>query len=140
MTISDDRAVTVAGLREILGLPPQRPDGVRDLLAVPCEHGRPIPVAWQLALGDWPEAWQAEPGTGPRYLVSLREYAGRFFIAAVTQVDAARWGEDGGGDPDRREVPVTGTDFGASAVVAGCLLDADISFGWPRPEERYAFL
>jgi hypothetical protein len=144
MTISDDRAVTVAGLREILGLPSERPDGVRDLLAVPREPGTPIPVAgpgaWQLALGDWPEAWQSEPGTGPGFLVMLHGIASPFFVATVEQIDRARWGEDSGADPDRREVPVTGTAYAATAVVAGCQLDADLVFGWPRPEEQYAFL
>jgi hypothetical protein len=144
MTISDDRAVTVSGLREVLGLPPERPDGIRDLLAVPREPGTPVPVpgpgAWQLALGDWPEVWRAEPGTGPMFLVMLHGYASPFFVATVEHVDPARWGEDGGADPGHREVPVTGTVFAATAVVAGCQLDADLSFGWQYPEEQYTFL
>ncbi|HXL95703.1 MAG TPA: hypothetical protein VN969_42830 [Streptosporangiaceae bacterium] len=144
MTISDNSSVTVAGLREILGLAPERPDGVRDLLAVPRSHGEPVPdiktSPWQLALGDWPEAWRAEPGTGPRYLVMLRGLTAPYLIATVEDIDISRWGEDEDADPSRRLVPVRGTAYAAAAVLAGSRLETGVSFGWQHPEEQYAFL
>lgn len=144
MSFPDDRVVTLSVLRQTLGLPAERPDGVRDLLVVPREPGTPIPPtlpgAWQLALGDWPETWRAEPGTGPRFLVMLHGLASPYFIATAEEINRARWGEDAGGPPDRREVPVTGTAYVATASLAGCRLDCDLSFGWQYTEEQFAFV
>jgi len=143
MSIPANRVVTIPALRRFLGLPAERPDGIRDLLIVPSEPGTPVPAAqpgaWQLALGDWPEAWRAEPDTGPRFLVMLHGLARPYFIATVEVIDIARWGDDAGSSPGRREVPVTGTAYAETASLAGCRLDCDLSFGWPSPEEQYAF-
>ena len=40
MTIPNGPTVTVAALRQALGLPAERPDGTRDLLAIPCAGQR----------------------------------------------------------------------------------------------------
>jgi hypothetical protein len=144
MNVHDEHVVTVEILRRTLGLPAGRHDGVRDLLIVPREPGTPIPAAvpgaWRLALGDWPEAWRDEPDTGPRFLIMLHGLASPYFIATAEEINRARWGEDTGGPPDRREVPVTGTAYVATAALAGCQLDCDLSFGWQFPEEQFAFL
>jgi hypothetical protein len=144
MNSPDDRVVTVPALRKILSLPAERPDGVRDLLVVPREPGTPVPPArpgaWQLALGDWPETWRDSPQSGPQFLVMLHGLADPYFIATVEEINRARWGEDAGGPPDSREVPVTGTAYLATARLAGYRLDGDLSFGWPHPHEQFAFL
>ncbi|MBV9445881.1 MAG: hypothetical protein JO345_08300 [Streptosporangiaceae bacterium] len=144
MSIPDDRAVTVPALRQTLGLPAERPDGIRDLLAVPRERGAPVPDVsadpWRLALGDWPETWRADPRTGPLYLVMLRGFAAPYLIATVEDIDPKRWGTEADADPARCVVPVRGTAFAATAILAGCRLDAEVMFGWEQPEEQYAFL
>jgi hypothetical protein len=141
VTIPDDLIITVAALRQALELPAERPDGVRDLLAVSRPLGTPVPPegTWLLALDGWPEVWRAEPGTGPRYLVMLRSRDDLHFVATVEETDPARWGEDGNASPQARSVPVLRTAFRACSVLAGCRLLAG-SFGWPEPEEQYAFL
>ena len=144
MNIPDDRVITVAFLREYLGLPAERPDGVRDLLVVPRSSGTPVPAAepgaWQLALGDWPEAWRDAPETGPRYLVMLHGTAAPYFVALVEEVDPSGWGEDVDAAPGLREVPVGAVPCELTAWLAGCQLDTDVSFGWPLPEEQFAFM
>lgn len=129
--------LTVPELRAALGLPPERPEGVRDLLVVACEEGTPIPAAgsWRLALDDWPEAWRAEPSAGPRFLVMLDGP----FIATVETIDVSSWGLDTDGPPQRRVVPVTGTACQVTALVGGAEVSYEMGFGWPFPEERYAF-
>ena len=99
MTVPDDRVITVAFLREFLGLPASRPDGVRDLLVVP-RTGRNSrwPGPWQLALGDWPETWRRSPSTAPRFLVVLHGLATPYFIAGHLGDRPARWGSDAAGD------------------------------------------
>lgn len=144
MDIPDDRTVAVTFLREFLGLPAVRPDGVRDLLVVACDRGAPVPGGadrpWRLALGDWPEIWRDAAETGPRYLAMLRGLGNPHLIATIEDIDMSGWGIDGAvADPERRVVPVLGTAY-ACAALAGCRLDADLTFGWPLPEERYAFL
>jgi hypothetical protein len=129
--------LTVAELRAALGLPTVRPDGVRDLLAVACEEGTPVPAAdsWRLALDDWPEVWSAAPSAAPRFLVMLDGP----FIATVETIDVSLWGTDGNASPQRRVVPVTGTACQVTAVVGGAQVSHETGFGWPCPEERYAF-
>ena len=141
MTVPFDRMLTVPELRAILGLPRSRPDGVREVLAVPRPPGAPVPPrdSWRLALGDWPEAWAAEPGTGPRYLVMLRGTVSPYFIATVEDIDASAWGLDGAGTGGSRVVPVRGTAHSVTALTAGCQLETDIRFGWQQPEEQFAF-
>lgn len=138
-----DQSVTVAGLRQALGLPAVRPDGVRDLLVVARDRVSPVPdpgvSPWLLALGDWPEAWRAQPSTGPRYLVMLRQLTTGYVIAAVEEIDSDGWGADTGADPQQRIVPVRSA-APANAWLAGSRLDTDVVFGWPLPEEQYAFL
>jgi hypothetical protein len=137
-----DRAYTVPALRLFLGLPAERPDGVRDLLVVPREPGTPIPAAgsWRLALGDWPDAWRTDPEASPRFLVMLHGLTEPFLIATVEEIDVLRWGEDDVSAPDRRVVPVIGTECQVTATVAGARLDCGVTFGWRNPEEQYAFL
>jgi hypothetical protein len=141
MTIPNDRAITIPVLRQALGLPRERPDGVRELLAVRRDLGAPVPPpgSWRLALGDWPDAWRAEPGTGPVFLVMLRGTTSPYFIAAIEDIQPARWGADTGTDQQYRRVPVRGVAT-ATSVLAGCTLHADLTFGWDRAEEQYAFL
>ncbi|MBV9450739.1 MAG: hypothetical protein JO345_33100 [Streptosporangiaceae bacterium] len=143
MSIADDRAVTIPSLRQALGLPAERPDGVRDLLVVPRQPGTPVPArrpgAWQLALGDWPEQWRAAPETGPQFLVMLHGLSAPYFIATVDEVHQGRWGEDSDNPPNRRQVPVVGTARG-TALLAGCRLDCDLTFGWQLEEEQFAFV
>ena len=132
---------SIPELRVVLGLPPVRPPGVRDLLVVAREAGTPIPPAgsWLLALDDWPEVWSADPSAAPRLLVMLDGLAAPFFIATIEIIDAWAWGFDAGASPDRRVVPVTGTECQLTAVVAGARVDCEPAFGWPCPEEQYAF-
>jgi hypothetical protein len=143
MTIPDDLTVTVPEVRTILGLPASRPEGVRDLLVVARDRSAPVPdlavSPWRLALGDWPEEWRAKPDTGPRYLMMLRQLTTGYVIAVVEDIDPAGWGTDEDADPQHRFVLVRGTAV-ATARLAGCCLDADLTFGWPLPEEQYAFL
>jgi hypothetical protein len=142
MTMPEDRRITIPVLREILDLPRERADGVREVIAVPRGLGEPIPHrdSWRLALGDWPEIWHAEPGTGPRYLVMLRGEASPYFIATVEDIDLEGWGADADLPPDQRVVPVRDTAYEKTAILAGAQLDADLTFGWTRREEQYAFL
>jgi hypothetical protein len=142
MSMPDDRRITIAVLREILGLPRERPDGVRELIAVPRDLGEPVPSrdSWRLALGDWPEIWRAEPDTGPRYLVMLRGPASPYFIGTVEDIDPDAWGVDSGSPPDQRVVPVRDTAYEKTAILAGAQLDTELTFGWTRREEQYAFL
>jgi hypothetical protein len=142
MTIPNDRVLTIPVLRQTLGLPPERPDGVRELLAVPRDLGEPIPNrdTWRLALGDWPEIWHAEPGTGPSYLVMLRGPASPYFIATIEDIEPDLWGSDTDAPPEQRVIPVRGTAYEATAVLAGAQLEMDLTFGWDRREEQYAFL
>jgi hypothetical protein len=144
MKIPDDYVITVPFLREYLGLPAERPDGVRDLLVVPRPSGTPIPAAgpgaWQLALGDWPEAWRDAPQTGPRYLVMLHGTTAPYFVAQVDEIDPSRWGEDRNAAPSLREVPVSAAPCEVTAWLAGCRLETDVSFGWQLPEEQFAFI
>jgi hypothetical protein len=141
MTMHNDDALTIPALRRSLGLPAERPDGIRDLLAVPRDLGAPVPPpdSWRLALGDWPELWRAEPASSPRFLVMLRGAASPYFIATIEDIDPGGWGLDVDADLSRRVVPVRGTAY-AMAVLGGSLLAMDLTFGWDRPEERYAFL
>jgi hypothetical protein len=133
--------VAVPALRESLGLAPERPEGVRDVLAslgrAP-EGSRSLVL--RLALGDWPEAWRSEPETGPRFLVTLAGRADPYQIDDVYTIDAARWGDDTGADPQERLVPVAQLDREASLRLRGSRLRTGLSFGWPEPEERFAFL
>jgi hypothetical protein len=142
MTMPDDRVLTTSVLREILELPSERPDGVRELLVIPRGLGEPIPSpdSWRLALGDWPEAWRASPGTGPRYLVMLRGAGSPYFIATVEDIEQDLWGSDSDSPPDQRVVPVRGTAYKKTAILAGAQLAAELTFGWDRREEQYAFL
>jgi hypothetical protein len=142
MTIPDDRIITVPALRKTLGLPARRPDGVRDVLGVPCELGDPVPPrdSWRLALGDWPEIWQSSPGTGPVFLVMLEGPASPYFVATVEEIPSHLWGCDPDSPPERRVVPVRGTAYAATARLAGCQVRTDLVFGWDHTEERYAFL
>ena len=143
MTIPNGAVVTVTGLRETLGLPGERPDGVRDVLAIPCHDGQPPPegsAAGPLALGDLPETWQRDPASGPRFLVALRGLVSPYRIAGIWETDPARWGEDSGADPSRRTVPLLAPAYVPSAVLTRRLLGADLVFGWINPEEQYAFL
>jgi hypothetical protein len=141
VTIPDNRVITVPVLREVLGLPAERPDGIRDLLAVARPLSTPIPAdsIWLLALDGWPETWRAEPETGPRFLVMLRGAASPYFIATVEDINPAWWGLGEDSQPGSRSVPVTGT-ASATSLLAGCELLTDLSFGWQLPEEQYAFL
>ncbi len=136
--------VTVPALREALGLPKQRPEGVRDLLGVLWEPPEPVTVAAvaarPLALGDWPEAWRADPASGPQFLIALRDQADPYLIARVFWVDGTRWGDHTGADPQHRQVPVSARTTLAAVRLAGRRVLAGVSFGWPQPEEHFAFL
>lgn len=146
MTIPNGVALTVAALRTTLGLPPERPAGVRDVLAVPRTGTDAIPEhpasrpSVALALGDWPEAWLYAPETAPRYLVTLRGLASPYQIAGIWETDPLSWGLDLDAHPARRAVPVTGLAYIASATLAGQMLDTGLTFGWINPEEQFAFL
>jgi hypothetical protein len=142
-TIPRGATVTIARLREELGVPRERPDGVRDVLAIPCADGEPLPdgpAARPLALGDWPEDWRQNPASGPQYLVALRGLARPWRVAGVWETDPARWGDDAGADPKRRIVPLLAPAYVPSAALTGALLDAPLVFGWIDREEQYAFL
>jgi len=142
MTAIPDHAVSVPELRQVLGLPAERADGVRDLLVVPRSPGTPVPAAgsWRMALGDWPDEWRSCPSAAPQFLVMLHGLAAPYFIATIEEICVSRWGEDTDGSFASRVVPVTGAACEATALVAGALLDCDITFGWQYPEEQYAFL
>ena len=71
MNVPESRVISVSFLREFLGLPAARPDGVRDLLVIPRPSGAPLPGPWRLALGHWPDTWRAAPSAAPRFLVVL---------------------------------------------------------------------
>ncbi|MGH3165073.1 MAG: hypothetical protein ACRDN0_04150 [Trebonia sp.] len=144
MPIPNGPMITVASLRETLGRPAERPDGVRDLLAVPWNESGLVPdgatAAGPLALGDWPQMWRADPDCGPRFLIALRGVASPYRIAGIWETNPARWDEDSGADPSRRTVPVLAPAYVASAVLAGRLPEADLTFGWLSPEEQFAFI
>jgi hypothetical protein len=140
VNLPDSGIISVQFLREFLALPVARPDGIRDLLVIPCPGGAAVTGPRQLALGDWPETWRAEPETAPRYLVVLHGLAAPYFVAAISGIDRSRWADDSDADPQRREVPVTSPPDPATSWLAGCQLDTDLTFGWPLPEEQYAFL
>jgi hypothetical protein len=140
MNVPDDGIISVPFLREFLGLPASRPDEVRDLLLIPCPGGASLAGPWRLALGDWPEAWREAPETGPRYLAVLHGLAEPYFIAAIWSIDQSGWGEDTAADPQLRAVPALSPPDPATSHLAGCRLDTDLMFGWPLPEEQYAFL
>ena len=136
MTIHNDAPYSLRALRTRLGLPPERPAGVRDLLAVQRGLGSPVPDAWRLALGDWPELWAIEPANGPLFMIMLQGEASSYFIATVEDIDPTRWALDGPDpDPQRRVVPVRGTAR-AAAALAGRRLELDSA----RSIEKYAFL
>jgi hypothetical protein len=142
MTSPNDALWSRRTLRVHLGLPPQRPDGVRDLLAVQRGLDAPVPApdAWRLALGDWPELWAIEPANGPRFLIMLKGTASPYFIATVEDIDPAGWALDGPeADQGRRVVPVHGTAR-ATASLAGHRFVTDLTFGWELDTEKYAFL
>jgi hypothetical protein len=140
LNVPDDGIISVPLLREFLGLPPQRPDDVRDLLLIPRPGGAPLAGPWRLALGDWPETWRGAPGTGPRYLTVLHGLEAPYFIAAIWGIDQSGWGQDTPADPQLRAVPVISPPDPATSHLAGCRLDTDLRFGWPLPEEQYAFM
>jgi hypothetical protein len=135
--------VTVHELRQTLSLAAERPDGVRDVLAIACP-ARPVTaqaVAGRvLALGDWPELWRIEPACGPAILVTLSGDIAPYLITGVFRTDPAQWRPDESADPQRWRVPAC-WPYAQGAV----LLDdrhalAGVRFGWPDPEERFAFL
>jgi hypothetical protein len=139
MNIPEDRVITVAFLREFLGLPPERPDGVRDLLVIPVAGGTSLSGPWRLALGDWPERWRISSETGPRYLVVLHGLTAPYFIAAISDIDRPQWGDDTAADAQFRAVPVGPLPHASTSWLAGCRVDTDTTFGWPLPQEQYAF-
>jgi hypothetical protein len=137
----NEPVVTVQALRESLGLDPHRPDGVRDVVAALSDaQAGSRSLVLRLALGDWPEAWRADPPTGPRFLVTLAGHADPYQIRDVYTIDATRWGDDTGADPQERLVPVSHLDEALSLQLRGSQLQTGLSFGWPLPEERFAFL
>jgi hypothetical protein len=69
----------------------------------------------------------------------VRQLTAGYVIAVVEDIDPAGWGVDSEADPQRRLVPVLGV-ASATARLAGWRLDAGMTFGWPLPEEQYAFL
>lgn len=143
MTIPNGPVVTVTGLRLALGLPGERPDGTRDVLAIPCAGSEPADdatTAGPLALGELPEEWRRDPASGPRFLVVLRGLASPYRVAAIWETDPARWGEDSGADPSRRAVPLLAPAYVPAAVLAGRPLESGLVFGWLNSEEQYAFL
>jgi hypothetical protein len=143
MTIPNGPMVTVTGLRLALGLPAERPEGTRDVLAIPCAGSEPADdatTAGPLALGELPEAWRDDPATGPRFLVTLRGLASPYRVAGIWETDPARWGEDSGADPSRRAVPLLAPAYVPAAVLAGRPLESALVFGWLNSEEQYAFL
>ena len=139
MTIPPDRVITVTFLREFLGMPASRPDGVRDLLVIPRPGGTPLSGPWQLALDGWPDEWRSSPSSAPRFLVVLHGLAAPYFVAGIWEIDRQLWGSDASGDRGLREVPVIPRPHEATSHLAGCEVDADMTFGWSLPEEQYAF-
>jgi len=143
MTIQSGPAVSVSGLRLALGLPGERPDGTRDVLAIPCAGSEPADdatTAGPLALGELPEHWRRDPASGPRFLVVLRGLANPYRVATIWETDPGRWGEDAGASPSRRMVPLLAPAYVPSAVLAGRPLESGLVFGWLNSEEQYAFL
>lgn len=146
MTTPNGPAVTVTALRQTLGLSPERPDGVRDVIAVPLTATDPVPDDLaaaprpMLALGDWPDRWLGAPETAPKYLVALRGPVGLYQIAGIWEIDPLSWGLDTEAPPRFRTVPVVAPAYVASAALAGQILDIGLTFGWASPEEQFAFL
>jgi hypothetical protein len=148
MTIPHAGVIPVTALRETLGLSAERPVGVRDVIAIPRFASNTIPeqaaAAGPLALGDWPETWRSEPGSGPRYLVTLYGPVNPYEITGIWETDPAAWGQDSGRDsglnPFLRLVPLSAPAYVASVILAGQFLDTGLSFGWTSPEEQFAFL
>jgi len=139
VNVPEDRAITVAFLREFLTLPISRPDGVRDLLVIPRPGGMPLSGPWRLALGDWPDEWRSAPSSAPRFLVVLHGLTAPYFVAGIWEIDRQLWGSDASGERGLREVPVIPRPHEATSHLAGCEIDTDMMFGWPLPEEQYAF-
>jgi hypothetical protein len=143
MTIPNGPAVTIARLRQELGLPAERPVGTRDVLAIPCtgsEPGEDATTAGPLALGDLPEEWRRDPASGPRYLITLRVLPPPYRVAGIWETDPARWGEDSSAPPSRRLVPLLAPAYVPAAVLAGRPIEAGLVFGWLSTEDQYAFL
>jgi hypothetical protein len=136
-------AVTAGALRQVLGLAPERPEGVRDVLAAWCP-ARPVTpemaAGRRLSLGDWPEAWRAGPESAPWILLALTGAAAPHLIAGVFTIDATKWGQDVGADPRYRQVPVLDACALGAAFLGGRHVVAGVRFGWPAPEENFAFL
>lgn len=138
--------LAVPELREILGLPAERPAGVRDIIAIPRTGTDAIPEEPALlppvvlALGDWPERWHHAPESGPKYLVALRGLASPYWISGIWEIDTPAWGLDTDARPGHRTVPVTTLAYVASAELAGQMLDTGVTFGWLNPDEQFAFL
>ena len=143
MTIANGPVVTIPALRQALGLPAERPDGTRDVLAIPSAGSEPAgeaTTARPLALGELPEEWRRDPASGPRFLVVLRGLASPYRVVAVWEIDPSRWGDDAGAAPSRRAVPLLARAYVASAVLDGRTLQASLVFGWLNAEDQYAFL
>jgi hypothetical protein len=136
-------AVAVGALRQALGLAPGRPEGVRDVLAAWCP-GRPVTpemaAGMRLSLGGWPEVWQSAPGSAPGIFVALTGAAAPHLIAGVFTIDATAWGQDVDADPRYRQVPVSGACALGVAFLGSRHVVAGVRFGWPAPEENFAFL
>jgi hypothetical protein len=139
LNVPEDRVINIAFLREFLGLPISRPDGVRDLLVIPRKGGTPLSGPWRLALGDWPGEWRSSPSSAPQFLVVLHGLTPPYFVAGIWEIDHHLWGSDVSGDRGLREVPMIPRPHEATSHLAGCELDTDMTFGWPLPEEQYAF-
>jgi hypothetical protein len=146
MIIPNAPALAVPELREILGLPNERPVGVRDVIAIPWTGTDPMPenpaflAPIGLPLGDWPEEWLDAPETAPKYLVTLRGPANPYRVAGIWESDPQSWSLDTDNHPRRRAVPVRALAYVASATLAGRTLDIGLTFGWLDPDEQFAFL
>jgi hypothetical protein len=143
VTIPNGPTVTIARLRLELGLPAERPSGIRDVLVIPClgsEPGDDATTAGPLALGDLPEEWRRSPATGPRYLVTVRGLANPWRVAGIWETDPARWGDDADAPPSRRLVPLRGAAYVLAAVLSGRAIEARLTFGWIAITDQYAFL
>lgn len=146
MTMPDAPPLAVPELRGILGLPAERPLGVRDLIAVPGNGTDAIPgdpalfPPVVLALGDWPERWRDVPESGPEFLVTLRGDTNPYRIADIWKTNPGSWGLDQDADPGHRTVPLLSLAYVTSATLAGRILDTGFTFGWLNPEEQFAFL
>ena len=141
--MTNGHLVTVTAFRLALGLPAERLDGTRDVLAIPCAGSEPADDAnttGPLALGELPEHWRRDPATGPRFLIVLRGLASPYRVAAIWETDPDRWGDDANADPSRRVVPLLAPAYVPSAVLAGRALESSLVFGWLNSEEQYAFL